>query len=331
MNRLSGIDRRTLACHIGADVDRAAPLLARILLVRAIRDILDGHDRGSLWVADDMISGCRGAGELAVAGATTRELARALAPAHDVDRDLTTAIAAVEHLNWSLKAEKNAYADYSLVTDPDNSHIDPERSDETWTRWQGHKDRVGNAVGGLPADLGDGKVGSLLLDRAIDRVFKRGLFYGIRWVFAGEPERMWRRRVAKVLLDAARVGLIRGRAAATGSLADDVRGGRRVLVEATSSAWARQAASRLEEIAVPVFTRQEPLTADKVTAIRLAALCLAHESRAARITAAGEAFRDIVVGITLMEQDTAAGSTRNGGTGIGAVSEPAEESPGGQA
>ncbi|MFI0445920.1 hypothetical protein [Actinomadura sp. 6N118] len=304
MDRPSAIDRRTLARHIGADVDRAAPLLARILLVRAIRDILDGRDRGSLWVASDVIRDCGGAGELAVAGATTRDLAFALAPAHDVDRELTDAIAAVKRLNWSLEAEKNAYARYSLVTDPDNSYIDKERSDETWTQWQEHKHGVDNAVGGLPADLGDGRVGSLLLDRAIDRVFKRGLRYSIRYVFAGEPERLWRRRVVEVLVDAACVGR-RGRVAATGSLADDVRDGRRALVEATSNTWAPHAANRLEEIAVPVFTGQEPLTADNVTAIRLAALCLAHEARAARITAAVEAFLGIVVGITRMERDSA--------------------------
>ncbi|KAB2350304.1 hypothetical protein [Actinomadura rudentiformis] len=314
MDRPSGIDRRTLARHIGADVDRVAPLLARILLVRAIGDILGGRDREALWVAVDVISDCEGGGEFAVAGATTRALAGALAPAHDVDRDLTTAVTAVKQLNWTLKAEKNAYARYSVVTDPDNSYIDPEQSDETWTRWQEYKRGVDDAVGGLPADLGRGEVQSLLLDRAIDRVFERGLLYSIRYVFAGEPEGMWRCQVAKILLDAARVGLIRGRAGTVESLADDVHAGRRALVEATSSAWAREAANHLVEIAVPVATREEPLTADKVTAIRLAALCLAHESQAARMTAAGDAFRDVVVGITLMERDTAAGTTRNGGT-----------------
>ncbi|WP_433264675.1 hypothetical protein ACQPZF_35740 [Actinosynnema sp. CS-041913] len=52
--------------------------------------------------------------------------------------------------------------------------------------------------------------------------------------------------------------------------------------------------------AVPIFTRQEPLTADKVAAIRLAALCLAHEPEARRITALGDAFRRIFVGITVL-------------------------------
>ena len=324
MDRPNGIDRRTLARHVSADVDRVAPLLARILLVRAIRQVRYHYGRGSLWVADDVISDCGGARGLAVAGAATRELARTLAPAHDVERDLTTAIAMVKQLNWTLIAERNAYADYSMVTDPDNNYIDPKRSEETWKRWQEHKDRIGDATGRLPADLGSGKVGSLLLDRAVDRVFERGWFFGIRAMLSAEEERLWRRQVLRVLLGAARVAPVRGRPAATGSLADDLRRGGQALVEATPNAWARQATSRLEEIAVPVLTGQEPLDARKVTVIRLTALCLTRESEAAKAPAAGEAFRDIVAGITLIERDTAAGSARDDGD-LGAVSESAED------
>lgn len=308
MDRLSGIDRETLARHIGADVDRAAVLLARILLIRVVRRIVDGSGRGPVRSADSMISDGEGAGEFAVAGATTRQLARVLAPAHDIDRDLTTAIAAVERLDRSVRSAESAYSDYRLATDPDNGYIDQERGEVTWMRWQQSRRRVGPAIGGLPTDLGDGKVGSLLLDRAIDRVFKPSWNYWIRYVFAAEARHLWRRRVAGVLLDATRAGPARGRRAATRSLADDVRDGRRALIEGMSSPWARHAASQLEEIAVPVFAGQEPPAAGKATAIRLGALCLAHEAEAARITLAAEAFHGIVVGITLMEQDSTAAS-----------------------
>ncbi|MCP9977385.1 hypothetical protein [Actinomadura madurae] len=56
---------------------------------------------------------------------------------------------------------------------------------------------------------------------------------------------------------------------------------------------------RLEEVAIPVLTEREPLTAGKITAIRLAALCLACEVDGARTA---DPFRGIVTGITLMER-----------------------------
>ncbi|MEQ4725939.1 hypothetical protein [Nonomuraea sp. B19D2] len=303
MDRPSRIDRRTLARHIAADVDQVAPLLARILLVRAVWSIRHHRNDHSLWVAKDMACDCRE--ELKRARATTRELARALVPDHDVDHDLTAAITGTDWLSAAISREGAAYSDYQLATDPDIT-IDKQRAGELAERWQDRRDAVHDALRGLPKDLGSGKVGSLLLDRALDRVFKRGLYYLTRhYMFSQEPERAWRRRVAGVLHDAACVRLARGNAAATGDLADNVRDGLRTLDYTAPSSWARQAASRLEEIAIPVFTGQAPLTAGKVTTIRLTALCLAGEVEAARIAAAGDPFRGIVMGITLMERDTA--------------------------
>lgn len=332
MDHPSGIDRRMLARHIGADVDRAAPLLARVLLIREIRGIRYRGDN-SLRVAMDMITDCGCAGELAAAGATTRELARALAPTHDVDRDLTTAIAAVKGLNWALQGEANSYANYSMCTAPDVHHV-RSRVDQAGKEWDKARRKVRAAVERVPANLGNGEIGSRLLDRAVYRAFRPGLLTQIRYYhFGHEPERAWRRRVAKEFLDAARVAMKRGRVAAVESLADNVRAIRQALIEATPRAWARQAASHLEETAVPVLTRQEPLTANKVTAIRLAALCLAHEPEARRITALGDAFCNIFVGITVLEQRTDAGPAINNSTstGIDAPPKPAEESRGGQA
>jgi hypothetical protein len=297
------MDRRTLAHQIGTDVDRVAPLLARILLIRAIWGVRRGgnsrYNHNGLRVAKDVISNCGRAGELAATGATTQELARALAPTHDVDRDLTTAIDAAESLRGALRREETEYADYRKYTDPDGYH-DRSLAKEAATAWEKERRDVDAAVGWMPKNLGNGMTGSFLLDRAIDRVFRRGFFYQIRYeLFADEPERVWQRRIASVLLDAAHMAVKRGRGIAVESLADHVRTSRQMLAEATPSRWAQQAASRLEEAAVPVFTRQEPLTADKVTAIRLAALCLAHEPEARRITTLGDAFCNIFVGITV--------------------------------
>ncbi|WP_412517947.1 hypothetical protein K8Z49_08335 [Actinomadura madurae] len=294
MERPGAIDRRTLAHHIATDVDRAAPLFARILLVRAIWNLR--HHRGdhSLWVAKDVASDCPEA--LTAAGGTARESARILVPGHDAEHDLSTAVAGADRLSSAVRREGDAYARYQLATDPDIS-IDKKRAGELGDEWQDQRGHVRDALRELPGDLGRGETGSLLLDRALDRVFKRGLYYQTRhYLFSGEPERVWRRRVAGVLQNAARV---RGSAAPTGDLADSVRDGRRAFDGAAPDTWARQAAGRLEEVAIPVFTEREPLTAGKITAIRLAALCLACEVDGARTA---DPFRGIVTGITLLER-----------------------------
>ncbi|GAA2141492.1 hypothetical protein [Actinomadura napierensis] len=298
----SGIDRRALARHIAADVDRAAPLLARILLVRAVSDIR--HHRGghALWVAKDMAADC--GAELKAAGAATRELARALVPGHDPDRDLTPAIDATRQLSHAISSEDAAYARYSMATDPDIS-IDKNRAGELGNQWDEHRGHLREARHAVPAGLGSGKTGSVLLDRALDRVFKRGMYYQARYyLFSGQPECQWRRRVAGVLHAAACAKLDRGNEVAIGDLAVNIRDGRRALDRTAPSAWAQQAVSRLEAIATPVFAQQEPLTPRKATAIRLLALCLAREAEAARAPAAGDPFRGIAVGITLLERDT---------------------------
>ncbi|MFB4306374.1 hypothetical protein [Actinomadura sp. GTD37] len=256
-------------------------------------------------MAKDMAADC--GEEIEAAGAATRELARALVPDHDAGRDLTPAIAGTSRLSSVVTSEDAAYARYSMATDPDIS-IDKERVGRLGTEWDEERGNVRDAFRGLPTDLGTGRTGSLLLDRALDRVFKRGLYYQARhYLFSGEPEREWRRRVAGVLIDAARVRLDRGNAAATGDLSRNVRDGRRALGGTAPSAWAGRAASRLEETAIPVLTGREPVTPGKVTAIRLAALCLAGEADAARVPAAGDPFRGLVAGITLRERESASG------------------------
>ncbi|RFS83085.1 hypothetical protein D0T12_23165 [Actinomadura spongiicola] len=296
-----GIDRRVLARHIAADVDRAAPLLARILLVRAVSNIR--HHRGghALWVARDVAADC--GAELEAAGAVTRELARALVPGHDADRDLTPAIAATRRLSHAISSEDNAYARYSMATDPDIS-IDKRRAGELGDEWEEQRGLLREARHGMPAGLGSGETGCVLLDRALDHVFKRGLYYQARYhLFSREPERQWRRRVANVLHAAACAKLGRANKAALGDLADNIRDGRRAIDGTTQSAWAQQAVSRLEAIATPVFALQEPLTLHKATAIRLLALCLAREAETARTPAPGAPFRGVAVGVTLLERN----------------------------
>ncbi|WP_433323197.1 hypothetical protein [Spirillospora sp. CA-294931] len=300
MDAPSGIDRRALAHHIVADVDRAAPLLARILLERAVWNIRRDNGGHSLGVAKDMADDC--GAELQAAGATTRELARALVPRHDADRDLTAAITATRQLSLAISSENNAYASFSMATDPDNP-IDRERAEKLSEQWGQAQRHLREAR--MPASLGSGKTGSVLLDRALDRVFKRGMYYQARlYLFNQEPKRPWRRRVAGVLHAAACAKLDCGNEAAIGDLAVNIRDGRRALDRTTASAWARQAMSRLEAIATPVLAQQEPLTPHKATAIRLLALCLAREAEAAYRPAPGDPFHGLAVGVTLLVRDT---------------------------
>ena len=66
--------------------------------------------------------------------------------------------------------------------------------------------------------------------------------------------------------------------------------------------WAHRVARNLREIALPIFTRQQPLTADTATAIRLAALCLAGEADAHAASELGNTFREIAAGVTLLQR-----------------------------
>lgn len=73
--------------------------------------------------------------------------------------------------------------------------------------------------------------------------------------------------------------------------------------ERSPHAWVSEVAHRLEELAVPVFTRRERLTPETATSIRLAALFLAAEADAAtRGSALGDDFREIAAGVTLLQQ-----------------------------
>ncbi|MFD9944851.1 hypothetical protein ACFWYW_39555 [Nonomuraea sp. NPDC059023] len=308
MDRPSGFGRRTLAHHIAADVDRAAPLLARILLIRAIWNIRHHRGEHGLWVAGDMVDDCRS--ELERASTTTRDLARALVPDHDVDRDLTAATDAVDRLRAATRRAGNAHSAFSLAADPDICH-DEQRIGDLAAQWHDERDHAVDAVQGLPDDLGIGEVGSRLLERALDRVFRRSLYYEIgHHMFSQAPERAWRRRVAGVLCKAARVRPARCQAAATGDLASKIRDGRKVLDSMTARSWARHAARRLEGIAIPVFTGQQPLTAVKATAIRLTALCLADEFVPGRNSAPDDPFGDIMIRITMMEREAATASSQ---------------------
>jgi NACHT domain-containing protein len=65
-------------------------------------------------------------------------------------------------------------------------------------------------------------------------------------------------------------------------------------------AWASEVAHYFSQAALPVFRRQEPLTPQKATALRLAALCLGAEWDSDE----GEMYRRLAAGVTLIERRT---------------------------
>jgi hypothetical protein len=93
------------------------------------------------------------------------------------------------------------------------------------------------------------------------------------------------------------------------TLVDKVHSGHQSLVnllgtpdDAASPPWAHQVTRNLQETALPIFTRQQPLTKVAATAIRLAALCLAVEAGAREANQLSDTFREIAAGVTLLER-----------------------------
>jgi hypothetical protein len=72
-------------------------------------------------------------------------------------------------------------------------------------------------------------------------------------------------------------------------------------LEAYTRTWRAAITTRLDQAARPIFRRECPLTADFATSVRLAALCLASETDSPGQPEAGEAFREIAAGITLLQ------------------------------
>jgi hypothetical protein len=68
------------------------------------------------------------------------------------------------------------------------------------------------------------------------------------------------------------------------------------------SSWAFTIAESLERNAAPVFERRERPTPEAATAIRLAALSLAGEADGLGQRDAGDMFREVAAGITLLER-----------------------------
>ena len=70
----------------------------------------------------------------------------------------------------------------------------------------------------------------------------------------------------------------------------------------SESLWLATLAERLERYVESVFSRAEPVAAEKAVAIRLAALCLAQAADGMKKWEVAHVFRLIAAGITLLER-----------------------------
>nr|WP_198151260.1 NACHT domain-containing protein [Kibdelosporangium sp. MJ126-NF4] len=73
----------------------------------------------------------------------------------------------------------------------------------------------------------------------------------------------------------------------------------------TPSTWAQKAVLAIERVAVPAFQREQPLSSELATAVRLAALCLTAEQFPPKETDIRPLLHRIAAGITLLEQRAA--------------------------
>jgi hypothetical protein len=123
------------------------------------------------------------------------------------------------------------------------------------------------------------------------------------------PSATWPAEFSRVFIEQTRITRRPIDVMSPDALVDEVRSGRKALLElleplgaVAASSWVYQIAGGLEETALPILSRQQPLTADSATALRLTVLCLAAEADALAKDELGDTFRAIAAGVTLLER-----------------------------
>jgi hypothetical protein len=320
------ISDSVLAQHIKEDVENLTTTLAQILLLQstitlcALRPVLDracnNLDRSLGLDRDHNLTRNRG---------LTHDVIRDFTHARDLTRDLDRSLTLVHDL------DRSPVLDHALDLTRNLDRVLTHPQDIVLTR-TGARDvtaaAVGTWSGNLDVALADACARNLNhtsdinwvldLDGALDRI--RSLRAGPDDALASIAGRALARALAVALGTTTKAGetqksfhakFLGAFISATGvaassyvvspdTLADSLREGRRGL-DSKYSPWSSAVASRLEEIALPVFTRRQPLTAHNATVIRLVALCLAVEAEE-RNRVLGDTFREIAAGVTLLER-----------------------------
>jgi hypothetical protein len=289
---------------VGGDAEYAAPVLARLLVIRSVIPLRDGW---SFMPVAEYFTGRGSDAGIAVPTRAGRALARDLAldDALDPGRDLTDVLAALRRLADAFRSASIAYNAYEAHTDPD---IAPGRA--KLERLAGDRAaaeaELGECRRALPYDVPVVPVRSPVLSAVLSRTAGRmhGFAVGYspyRETCSYEAGR-WPGWFAAALIRAAGGrrrfwAAQRSWSGSADTVVDDVREGRRALSGAASGDWARRVADTVERLAVPVLTGREPATAHTVAVIRLGALALAGEADA-HSHHLGDTFRRVAAGVT---------------------------------
>ncbi|MGH3912041.1 MAG: NACHT domain-containing protein [Pseudonocardiaceae bacterium] len=296
-----------LGLGLGLDLDRD---LARALDVARARDVARDRDLDRVLDLDCALDVARDvACLLARARARSlhrhrhrhRELARDLA--RDLDRELALARDRARDLGRACVLTRPLARDHAHTLDLDRDLVLTRDLD---------RDLALVLLRALALDLARARD----LDRDLARDLARDLEdirsrvmgRALASVLAGPLHRnasvtMWPAEFAREFVNVAGVAKA-DYIVAPDTLADRVRSGHQGLTDLLGwpDPWTHQVARNLQEIALPVFSRQQPLTTETATAIRLAALCLAVEADIRQAHQLGDTFREIAAGVTLLER-----------------------------
>jgi hypothetical protein len=328
------VDTATLVSHVNDDIPRSITTLIRLLLLRSIitvrvfaRHLAPNRDHNRDRALTRALA-------LALTLDHDPDLTRALGL--DFDRDLAAAPGLDLDLDLDLELDRALNLDLALDRDRD---LDLARAlalardlDRDLTR---DLTRARDLALDLALDLDRALDLTRALDIALDRTLDRArdvprardvtrarVLEDLRAHFMGSalahaltralqqytPKSRWPLEFAQEFI--AETGIAKTRyVVSPDTLADKVQSGQQDLVNllgstdgAASLPWAHQVAINLQEIALPIFTRQQPLTKDTATTVRLAALCLAAEADARKANHLGNTFREIAAGVTLLER-----------------------------
>lgn len=293
------IDTTTLVQHVNSDIERSVPTLTQLLLLRAIvavRSLARGLDL--LPSLDHALDHARD---------HAFDLSRTLNHVHHLNHalDLRPALNHVHDLNDALdRTRRNCdrALDLARTLTRDLVHTlngDLARTcDLALTR---HLALTHHLVLALDLDLP--------FDHTLDLVMGSALSYALAHVLRQDtPSVTWPAEFSRAFIEQtviAKAGYI----VSPDTLTDELRSGQNALLEClgpsrevTPPSWAYQITNGLEEIFSPIFSRQQPLTADTATALRLTSLCLAAEAGARAANHISDTFCGIAAGVTWLER-----------------------------
>ncbi|WP_051794985.1 NACHT domain-containing NTPase [Kibdelosporangium aridum] len=267
------VDAETFAQHVGDDLERLKPALARMLLARLIPAV------DALTYEADLPT-FPGWAELRLAQVRlaqhlTRDEVRTEALDGD-DREMALMLGLDESIALDVEAIRGIVAtlERELSAGASASRAFPARVLKDMPK------SVVSVTGNVSARaLSDPLNAAFHSDRPVD----------------------WKRVFRTKFNALARVADCAG-VVSLDELPDHLRAGERAISNAKLRPWHNSVIHRLMNDALPVFERRRPLTPVTASAIRLAALCLAVEADTHCPEPAGNHFRAVATGITLLER-----------------------------